>query len=322
MRRKQFLWLELILVLFLCQLPACVSTTVVDNDPTPEPDQRVLAVVNGEKIYVRDFQRFLRFAQGELTEDPSPIPTQELFDDFITNRLLLQEAKKQGVTVGEEELQQYVSEWTPRDGTPATDLIDKVYDYLLTQKLLKKEALNGLEVTLRELQVYYEQHMDEFRVGDQAHVLEILTATREDAERVRSGLKDGDVTQFKETAQVDSLGVTASSGGDLGTYERGELPEEFEKVIFSLKPGEISEPFRSGHGFHIFALEEWIPAHDQKFYEVRDQIFETLIAAKERERVEEYTDHLMHNASIRVEDPNLRIETVENRSDDTNVEER
>ncbi|MEJ2082817.1 MAG: peptidylprolyl isomerase, partial [Acidobacteriota bacterium] len=123
-------------------------------------------------------------------------------------------------------------------------------------------------------------------------------------------------------ARAESLGVTAAQGGDLGTYERGELPEEFEKVVFGLKPGEISQPFQSSHGFHIFALEEWIPAHAQKFYEVRDHIFDTLIAAKERERVKEYTDQLMKSASLRVVDPNLRLETVENRSHETTVDER
>ena len=92
-------------------------------------------------------------------------------------------------------------------------------------------------------------------------------------------------------------------------------------MIFSLKPGEIGQPFRSAHGFHIFALEEWIPAHDQKFYEVRDQIFDLLIAEKERERVEAYTDQLMQNASLRVSDPDLSLETVENRPNETTVEQ-
>lgn len=312
----------LVLSLLIVLASGCRNTGTSESTPAPEKERRVIAVVNGEKVYANDFERFLGFAQGELTEDPSPIPTRELFSDFITNRLLLQEAKKEGVTVGEDELREYVAQWTPREGTDESDLLDNVYDYLLTQKLLRKEALAGLEVTLRELQVYYEEHMDEFRVGDQAHVLEILTATREEAQKVRARLQDGDVTKFKELARAESLGVTAASGGDLGTYERGELPEEFEKVIFNLKPGEISQPFQSNHGFHIFALEEWIPAHDQKFYEVRDQIFETLIAIKEREKVKEYTDRLVHNASLRVMDPNLSLETVENRSNEETVDER
>ncbi|MEJ2082486.1 MAG: transcription-repair coupling factor, partial [Acidobacteriota bacterium] len=147
-------------------IPACRRVAVTEDSPTPRPQQQVIAVLNGEEVYARDFRRFLDFAQGELTEDPSPIPTRELFSDFITNRLLLQEAKKQGLTVGEDELRQYVAQWTPRDGSAGSSLKDDVYDYLLAQKLLKKEALGNLEVTLRELQVYYEQHADEFRVGD------------------------------------------------------------------------------------------------------------------------------------------------------------
>ena len=158
---------------------------------------------------------------------------------------------------------------------------------------------------------FVEEHAEEFRVGDLARVLEILAATRAEAERLRAQVQSGDLNRFKELARQYSLGVTAQSGGVLGVYERGELPEEFEKVIFALKPGEVSEPFRSDYGYHLFAMEEWIPAHEQKFYEVRDQIFETLTSEKEREAVDRYISGLLEGAQIRIMDENLRFERVE-----------
>jgi parvulin-like peptidyl-prolyl isomerase len=223
----------------------------------------------------------------------------------------VQEAQKKGITVGEDEVNRYLSEWMPRDSLVEPGFPEYIYQFLLTQKVLKEEAASNLNVTLRELQQYYEEHSDEFRVGDLARVLEILTESRVEAERIRAEVKDGDLSQFKQLAQDHSIGVTAQSGGSLGVYERGELPEEFEKVIFALKPGEVSEPFRSDYGYHLFAMEEWVPAHEEKFYEVRDEIFERLASEKERQAVDEYISKLFKSAQIDILKDNLRFDRVE-----------
>lgn len=49
---------------------------------------------------------------------------------------------------------------------------------------------------------------------------------------------------------------SASRGGLLGFYSRGELAPEYEAAALSLSPGEISMPTESQFGFHIIRLEE------------------------------------------------------------------
>jgi parvulin-like peptidyl-prolyl isomerase len=155
---------------------------------------------------------------------------------------------------------------------------------------------------------------------DQAHVLEIMTEDRMEALRIRKELKDGDVRDFKDRARRHSVGVTASTGGDLGFFQRGDLPEDFEEAIFSLKPGQLSEPFESDYGFHVFLIEEWIPRHPQKFFEVRDQIFEMLVSEKERRATTRILDDMLGNATIEFYDPSLDFSLEERRPEENRDE--
>ena len=49
---------------------------------------------------------------------------------------------------------------------------------------------------------------------------------------------------------------TASKGGELGFYPRGELVGEVEAAAFALKPGEVSPVIESPFGFHILQFIE------------------------------------------------------------------
>ena len=61
---------------------------------------------------------------------------------------------------------------------------------------------------------------------------------------------------FAELAKKRSEGSSSSDGGDLGFFKRGTMVPEFEKVAFSLKTGEVSDPVRTQFGWHVLKLEE------------------------------------------------------------------
>lgn len=62
---------------------------------------------------------------------------------------------------------------------------------------------------------------------------------------------------FAELAklQSDDKG-SAVRGGDLGWFSRGRMVPQFEEMAFSMKEGEISEPFATRFGWHIIKLHE------------------------------------------------------------------
>lgn len=61
---------------------------------------------------------------------------------------------------------------------------------------------------------------------------------------------------FAELARQHSNDLSAAKGGDLGWIFAGDTVPEFERVMDSLKPGELSEPTRSPFGWHLIQVME------------------------------------------------------------------
>lgn len=62
---------------------------------------------------------------------------------------------------------------------------------------------------------------------------------------------------------------SAANGGDLGWFGRNRMVKPFDEIAFSLKPGEISDVFRTDYGFHIVKVEEHQEERVRPFEEVK-----------------------------------------------------
>ncbi|MGH9342041.1 MAG: foldase protein PrsA [Acidobacteriota bacterium] len=289
----------LMLVLVACGVDNFQQTS------SPEPDH-VIARIEGQPITQTDFDQFISVSSSPAGDEDIPRFRTELFREFVSQQILLKEAEAAGIAVSDAEVKQELQDWlSPEPVEVPPELELRTRRFLKVQKFLQEKIGSRIQVSLQEMQVYYEEHEEEFIAADRAHVLEILVLDRVQAERLKKQLSPGDVDAFKELARSHSQGQTALQGGDLGSFERGDLPEEFENFIFSLNPGEISRVFRSSHGFHIFMLEEFNRRHAQKFYEVREDIFRTLFAEKERRELDKLLNHLLETASIDIYDEGL-----------------
>ncbi len=81
------------------------------------------------------------------------------------------------------------------------------------------------------------------------------TRARKEAEKLLRGVRSG--ADFAEMARRYSQDDnSAVRGGDLGFFGRGQMLPEFEQVVFSLNPGEISDLVRTSFGFHIIKVTD------------------------------------------------------------------
>ncbi|MDH3387566.1 MAG: peptidylprolyl isomerase [Gammaproteobacteria bacterium] len=88
---------------------------------------------------------------------------------------------------------------------------------------------------------------------------------------------------FARLARLYSVDYTSGAeGGDIGWKDPGSTVREYEEVAGRLKPGEISEPFRSQFGWHIVEVTGRRTV-DETAQNKRNKIYSQLLEQKQRE---------------------------------------
>lgn len=82
----------------------------------------------------------------------------------------------------------------------------------------------------------------------------ILLEDREDAEEIRQMIIAG--LSFEDAAKEYSECDSGEKGGDLGKFASGTMVPEFERGLYQLKPGELSQPIETKYGFHLILRTE------------------------------------------------------------------
>jgi peptidyl-prolyl cis-trans isomerase D len=167
-------------------------------------------------------------------------------------------------------------------------------------------------VTHEDLQSYYDQHRDEYRLPEQVKVSHILIKTplpaadgkvdekaveaaRAKAEDVLKQLKaGGDFAKLAEKYSEDP--GSGKNGGSLGLIGRGRTVPEFEKAAFSLPKGQISDLVKSSYGFHIIRVDDKQEAHMKTLDEVKDQIEPAIKQQKAQRAAENAANALVKQA--------------------------
>lgn len=143
---------------------------------------------------------------------------------------------------------------------------DLLHDRILSQKV-EYQLTENVKVTPAEVSEYYAKISQDSLplIPTQYEVSEIViepTISEEERDRVRGELAElreriikGE--KFSMLAKLYSQDPgSASKGGELGFFSRGDMVKEFETAAFALKPGEISPIVETEYGFHILQLIE------------------------------------------------------------------
>lgn len=170
-------------------------------------------------------------------------------------------------------------------GLSVADLRAAIYRKLLADKALEVAVNDKVNVTDESVKEYYQKNMHRFMRPKQfraSHILlkvdpsstqEQVNVVRKKAEDLLAKAKAGE--DFYNLAYYNSDDRTKFVGGDLGLFHRGQIQEEVEAELVTMKVGEVSGPVRSLYGFHIVKLTELNPERQMTFDEMRVKLFES-----------------------------------------------
>lgn len=290
---------------------------------------KVVAQVNGTDVSGDAISRELKKAvrqykkRGmELNADQEKSAAKKLIDDEIGRTLLVLKAKELGINITKEVIEKRVEE------VKAKFRSDAIFEHRLSDRgmtldqyktelktdlymdaIIKKEIEPKVETSENAARDYYEKNKSKFTSPEKVRASIILLKFNPTAgkageqkilkkfESILDQLKNG--TDFAALARKFSHDSLAAKGGDLGFFARKEMLPAFSDRAFKMKKGEVSEIFRTGHGFHVLKVTDKKPAGTSSFETEKAKIKSFLSQKKVAQATKEYIEVLKKQAKIK-----------------------
>ncbi len=269
------------------QSPGLAATSTAQ--PSPQGSGVLLdgiaAVVNEGVVLnsqleaeVTNITRRLREQKTELP--PPAVLRKQVLERLVVEEIQIQRAKKVGISVSDEMLNNALNDLAVRNkvafsdlpraleeqGIDYRDFRDSMRKDLQLQILRQRDVLQRINVSPRELDQFLARQkngVDQTSEYNLAHILVAVpvSATSDEladrearAQEVFAKARGGE--DFAQLAVTYSDSGTNVNGGALGWRPGSQLPSIVVDAIPGMKPGDVTEPLRTPSGFHIFKLIE------------------------------------------------------------------
>lgn len=305
------------MVSLLCALLTAVFILAGGACQNNNAERKLVATVNGDKIYLDEFQKELKIRKTRLgadTFDLSPeqlaLLESEILEAMITEKIILHRAGQLNLSVTSTELEKKIIDIRSDYDTIFFDLLarqnisyddwrDSLRKEMLIDKVVEADVNAAIRVSEDEAEDYFNDH-PEFcktpaRVRASQIVLRDMDQARAAADRLHSG-KD-----FARVAADVSIGPEAAAGGDLGFIERGTMPEPLDIQLFSLPVDKISPVVQTEYGYHIVKVTRIQQARARPFTECKEEIMAAIRAKKEDAAFNAWLDALRLKAVVKRE---------------------
>lgn len=240
--------------------------------------QRIVALVNDEVISARDVENRVRLTLAssglENNEDNRRRVQSPALRALIDEKVQGQEASRLGIFATDREIADAIARIEQANRLPRGQLArlleqsgigiaaleQQVRGALVWQKLIQRRLRPQVQIADDEIDEFYDglksrQGAPEFLVAEIFLPVENPDQdeeVRQTAASLIQQIQRG--AGFAPIAQQFSRSATASSGGDLGWVQEGQLDTELDAAIKSMRVGEVSQPVRSPGGYYILGL--------------------------------------------------------------------
>lgn len=295
-----------------------------------EEPSKVLARANGVPITVKQVEDEINRAVSrtlyhrEVSPEKREEFRKEAIERLIEKELGYQEAKRQGIKVDREKIEERVGEMKKKfpsekafnEALKKNGLTIKKYEEalereLLVEKIFRAEVEEKAKIGDVEVREQYEKNKNKYRELEKIKLRHIAimfdpSKGREDKDRAKKKAdeilgraKAGE--DFSALASETSEDVYKVKGGELGYVHRGRMEPELEKTAFALKTGEIMGPVETEYGYYVIKLEDRKPEKQFSFDEVKAEIRKELERKAKEERKTAWIKSMREKAKIEYE---------------------
>ncbi|HNX50441.1 MAG TPA: peptidyl-prolyl cis-trans isomerase [Thermoanaerobaculaceae bacterium] len=266
----------------------------------------IVVRVNERVLTTRDMGRRIAERAGEIGRPLTGEEVQALVREIADDLCLLERASELKVDAEEQDVDAALGRLREQNqvkdeaafqeslknmGITLDQLRERVRENIVINRLLSREVPRP-QVTEEELKQRFSREESRYQIPERVHIEHLILTVGPDAgdeERVLASARrlaaaaraSGDF-QALVKSEVDA---GRGTGGDLGVVAVPDLRKEVATAVATLKPGEISEPFRTANGVHVVHLVERLAAAVRPFNEVADEL-------RYREEDERYRGHI------------------------------
>ena len=246
-------------------------------------EEKVYAVLNGENITDRDVATIIKNPKIKF-EDLKDSDKKQVLDSIIEQRLLSERAYKTDIVKSDE----YKKE------------LERFKKSLAFQIWLRDYG-KTIKAGDSELKKYYDDNLYRLKTPLQLKASHILVKTEKEAKSLIAKLNKSKnlKADFTKLAKENSIGPSASKGGELGWFTKEKMVASFSNAASKLKIGKITkQPVQSNYGFHIIYLDDKKEAATLPFAKIKTKLKQELLQKKFAEQVKQEAIKLRKTAKI------------------------
>jgi peptidyl-prolyl cis-trans isomerase C len=250
---------------------------------------QVLAKVDDKEITTSYFERQIK----NLPESVQRLSLEgegkrAILEGMINREILYKEAVKKGIN---------------KDAEIKRKLEDMEKE-LVISTFIQREFGSRLMVEDKEVQDYYNTHMNEFRNREEIRISQIIVPEEKDATDILGKLRQGQ--DFGALAAEYSTDKPSGlRKGDVGYYTYKMLPDEIRDSVFRLRVGDISSPYKMPDGYEIYKITDRRTV-SYSFDQAKNAIKLQLIDQKIQDSLKTYLDDLKKNMKIQINESLLK----------------
>jgi parvulin-like peptidyl-prolyl isomerase len=295
--------------------PTMQGTSV--SQAAPAAAGRPIARVNGVALTDRDLVRemlnvfpYAKQHGGKFPKDSEAQIRQQAIHNLEFEELVYQDAQRRGLTVAPAKLDKAVKDFRAQFDDDASfqqylkaeqkgskqELRSKIRRAILIDEAIKINVDNKAGFTTTQLKAFYDKNPERFRKPESISLQTITIAygdnpTPADKQKARKQAEDA-LQQARVTKDYDGFGQLAEKVsmddwhvmmGDHKWLHRGRMPEAVEKVVFGMKPGQVSDVIDAGDSFCIARVNGKEDSHLVSFAEIKPRLKQDLEKQKKDE---------------------------------------